>query len=267
MINEEKTPPGSFSSSGTVLRLARRLRLRREREKTGLCLVEGPRAVEEALTVATLEAVLHTPDFARERPALLATVPAGVPVFQTSEKEFDALARTETPQGILAVVRIRSSSWEKMVAAGRSLVVLDGLQDPGNLGTIIRAATAFGAGVVCGAGSVDPYNPKVVRATAGYLFRSPPALLPRLGVEGVELLRGAGYRIFAAAPKGGVELPEADLTGPVAVWIGNEGMGLPAEVLAAADGTLRIPAPGPVESLNAGVAAAIILYEIARHRE
>ncbi len=220
--------------------------------------------MEEALTVAKLEAVLYTPDFAGERPELLAAVPAGVPILQTSAKELAALSCTETPQGIMAVARIPSSSWETVAATRRTLVALDGIQDPGNLGTVIRAAAAFGAGVVVCPGSVDPYNPKVVRATAGYLFRFPPVFLPRGGKEGMDLLRGVGYRIFAAGPRGGVALPEADLTGPVAVWIGNEGKGLSEEAVAAADRSLRIPTPGPVESLNAGVAAAVILYEIAR---
>lgn len=266
MANEKKTQPGSFSSLRVWERLARRLGRRREREEAGLCLVEGRRAVEEILAVAGLEAVLHTPELAAERPDLLAAVPAGVPVFQTSAKEFAALARTETPQGILAVARIPFSSWAVLAAGRRPLVALEGIQDPGNLGTVIRAAAAFGAGVIVGPGSVDPYNPKVVRATAGYLFRFPPAPLSVPAKEGMALLRGAGYRIFAAGPRGEVALPQADLAGPVAIWVGNEGGGLSEEAVAAADHSLRIPAPGPVESLNAGVAAAVILYEIARRR-
>jgi TrmH family RNA methyltransferase len=145
------------------------------------------------------------------------------------------------------------------------LLVLAGLQDPGNLGTILRSAEAFGAtGVIALPGTVSAWNQKAVRASAGSLFRLP--LIASTAEEAFPRLREAGLRIFTTAVEGAQAAPLADLTQPVAVLIGNEGNGVAAEIAAQADAALTIPCPGPVESLNASIAASILLYEASRQR-
>jgi len=146
------------------------------------------------------------------------------------------------------------------------LVAVSGLQDPGNLGTILRSAEAFGAGgVLLGEGTVSGFNPKVVRASAGSVFRLPLAktkLLPLLAQ-----LQAGGIHTVATSSHGGSTLHEAKLSGPIAIFIGSEGAGLAKDLLARMDATVIIPHSTQVESLNAGVAASIVLYEAARQRK
>jgi TrmH family RNA methyltransferase len=145
------------------------------------------------------------------------------------------------------------------------LVVVTGLQDPGNLGTILRSAEAFGAaGVILGEGTVSPFNSKVVRGSAGSIFRLSVVrtkladLLPRLREKSVRLLATSSHK--------GAPLPEADFSGPIAVLIGGEGAGISKDVMGKIDEVVAIPHTPQVESLNAGVAASIVLYEIARRK-
>ncbi|MGA3264449.1 MAG: RNA methyltransferase [Terracidiphilus sp.] len=145
------------------------------------------------------------------------------------------------------------------------MVVLAGVQDPGNLGTILRSAEAFGAnGVLSLPGTVSAWNPKAVRASAGSVFRVP--LLTASAEDGLARLKKAGVKIMATAVRGAEAADRTDLAGPVALLIGNEGNGVPEELAAQADGAVTIPCPGPVESLNASVAASILLYEASRQR-
>jgi TrmH family RNA methyltransferase len=145
------------------------------------------------------------------------------------------------------------------------LVVLAGVQDPGNLGTILRSAEAFGAtGVVSLPGTVSAWNPKAVRASAGSVFRVP--LIVASADECFPRLHGAEATIWATVAARAKAANEVNLAKPVALVIGNEGNGVPTELLARADALLTIPCPGPVESLNAAVAASVLLYEAARQR-
>ena len=149
--------------------------------------------------------------------------------------------------------------------ADRLILVLAGLQDPGNVGTLIRSAEAFGAsGVVLLPGTVNRWNAKAVRASAGSVFRLPAVSL-RVE-EMMAMLRERGVRLLAATADGDVALDETGLDGPVALVIGNEGAGVPEELLAAADARVAIACPGPVESLNAAIAGSVLLYEAARQR-
>jgi len=145
------------------------------------------------------------------------------------------------------------------------VVVLAGVQDPGNLGTILRSAEAFGAdGVVSLPGTVSAWNQKAVRASAGSVFRIP--LIEMDADEAMENLREAGVKILATTGHMGDPADLVDLAGPVALLIGNEGNGIPANIARLADGVVTIPCPGPVESLNAAVATSILLYEASRQR-
>jgi TrmH family RNA methyltransferase len=149
------------------------------------------------------------------------------------------------------------------------ILVLAGLQDPGNLGTILRSAEAFGsAGVVLGEGTVSPLNSKVIRASAGSVFRLPVVVGKAAGgLEEISAkLRAQSVRLIATSSHKGTPLDEASLTGPAAIFVGSEGSGLPRTVLAHADELIAIPHTAQVESLNAGVAGSIVLYEAARQR-
>jgi len=149
------------------------------------------------------------------------------------------------------------------------IIVLAGLQDPGNLGTILRSAEAFGsAGVVLGEGTVSPFNSKVLRASAGSVFRLPVIIGKAAGgLEEISAkLRAQSVRLIATSSHKGTPLDQANLIGPSAIFVGNEGSGLPRALLAQADELIAIPHLPQVESLNAGVAGSIVLYEAARQR-
>jgi TrmH family RNA methyltransferase len=181
----------------------------------------------------------------------------------------DSALPTETPQPIAALVEPPKWDWAHLLGSHRDaaplVLVLAGLQDPGNLGTILRSAEAFGAnGVVSLPGTVSAWNPKAVRASAGSVFRLP---VLSASTENCFLrLRQTHVRILSTAVHAAEPADLADLASPVALLIGNEGNGVPETLAAKADGALTIPCPGPVESLNAAVAASILLYEASQQR-
>jgi TrmH family RNA methyltransferase len=192
---------------------------------------------------------------------------AGVEILRLPDEVFRGAVATAHPQGIAALVR--APDWpQEMLFRGAPLVVVAGaLQDPGNLGTLVRSAEAFGAtGMIALPGTVSPWNAKALRASSGSAFRLP--IFPLTAEEAFALLRGRGLRIFAASPRSSpMERAAApDLTQPAALLLGNEGAGLPDCWTALADAPVTIPCPGPVESLNAAIAGSILLYEAARQR-
>jgi TrmH family RNA methyltransferase len=179
---------------------------------------------------------------------------------------FASAVTTESPQGIAALVETRTCSLEDVLLGDSPLlVVAAALQDPGNLGTLIRSAEAFGAtGVITLPGTVSPWNPKALRASSGSAFRLPIVSANEEAV--LTRLRAAAIKVLAAVADDGHVAPETDLTGPIAILIGNEGSGLSSSTIDQADIRIKIPCPGPVESLNAAVAASILLYEASRQR-
>lgn len=191
---------------------------------------------------------------------------AGAELVTVTDEVLAHLAGTVTPQGVVGVARLRARPPEEVLAATDLAVVLVGAADPGNLGTIVRTADAAGAGaVVLTEGSVDPHNPKAVRASAGSLFHLPVAR--GLGAaDVVETCRAAGLRPLAIDAGGEVTHTEVDLTGRCALLLGSEAHGLDDAVLAACDARVRVPIHGAAESLNLAVAAAVVLYEAARQR-
>ncbi len=177
---------------------------------------------------------------------------------------------TETPQPIAALAHPRNWPWSAMLTPQTLIVVLSGIQDPGNLGTILRSAEAFGAtGAICltgpNNGTVNRWNPKAMRASAGSVFRLPT--LASSESKALQHLREAGVRTIATSSHEASPLGEHDLTGPVALFIGSEGSGLSTQLTALCDARITIPCPGPVESLNAAVAASVLLYEASRQRQ
>lgn len=250
-----------------LVRQARELaRDRKVREETGLAHMEGVRLVEEALAAGVEVCyLLHTPDLAdRPRGAALlrAAADAGVPLHPVTPEALERAADTRAPQGVVGVFRPRP--W-RLTDLGPGLVlVLDGLQDPGNLGTAIRSLEAMGGGGAVAAGGVDPYNPKVVRGAMGSLFRLP---VVKLAVgEALDGLRAAGRRIYLAEAGGALTPWSVDLSRGAAVVVGSEAAGPSPEARARAEGVISIPMAGPTESLNAGVAASLLAYEAMRQQ-
>jgi TrmH family RNA methyltransferase len=178
---------------------------------------------------------------------------------------FNSIVPSDAPQGVAALVKVPASSAAQILERSPSgpIVVAAGLQDPGNLGTIFRSAEAFGAaGIFLTEGTVGPYNPKVLRGSAGSIFRLP--FLQIASGELMALLRQRGVRLLATSSHKGTPLPDVSWTLPLAIFIGNEGAGVPRDLMHQMQESIVIPQAAPVESLNAGVAASIVLYEAAR---
>jgi TrmH family RNA methyltransferase len=233
----------------------------------GWIAIEGVRTIDEAIRSGLrLQAVFFSASARARAERLLPQLSAHVETLLLADDVFQSAVATETPQGVAALVRLKRYALEDMlVAANPVLIAAAGVQDPGNLGTIIRSAEALGAaGVLVGAGTVSPCNPKVVRASAGSLFRLPVVAVEFPAV--VNTLRGHGVKLLATSSHKGTPIDEADLTEGMVVLIGNEGAGVPRDILRHVDGQLVIPHATTVESLNAGVAASIVLYEAWRQR-
>jgi TrmH family RNA methyltransferase len=263
--------PELTSIRSTRVQAARRLGKRSFRAADRKFLAEGPQAVREALAMPgiPLEVFVTADAESRHRDLLTAAASGGVHVQRVSGEVMAGLAQTVTPQGVVAVCRFLDAPLADVLAARPRLVaVLAHARDPGNAGTVIRAADAAGAdAVVVTAASVDVYNGKCVRASAGSLFHLPLALGTPVA-HTVTALREAGLRVLAADGSGPADLDElADsgaLGGPTAWLFGNEAWGLPAETRALADEVVRVPIHGRAESLNLATAAAVCLYASAR---
>ena len=279
--------------------------------ESGFVGVEGVRLVEEALrSGCPIQAVLFSEAGQRHHERLAALIDGpeiAFPMLRTTDRLFEGLADTEHPQGVAALVKPRETSFDDLVRTPESacaplLVVLAGVQDPGNVGTILRTAAAFG--VTGGAtaasgvsGTASPYSPKALRASAGAALHLPilagmslAILLTQFKIAGIRTLAssvrempagsssaiGAQHSLAVAQDRAaplqeGVATPplapwEVDWCQPIALLVGNEGAGLPEEIERSADARIRIPMASGVESLNAAAAAAVVFYEAARQR-
>jgi len=256
--------------AGRVL-AARRLAKRAFRVREGRFLAEGPQAVREALgRPGTVHELFTTRDAATRHADLVAVAArAGAPVHLVSGEVMTALAQTVTPQGLVAVCSTLDTPLEELLASAPRLVaVLAHARDPGNAGTVVRTADAAGAdGVLLTGGSVDPYNGKCVRASAGSLFHLPVCVGGAVEAD-LPALRTAGLRVLAADGHSELDLDRASdaglLDGPTAWVFGNEAWGLPEATRALADEVVRVPIHGRAESLNLATAAAVCLYASAR---
>jgi TrmH family RNA methyltransferase len=231
----------------------------------GMVAIEGDHLLEEALRSGmVLKSV-----FVSERRAVPGIVPRGVEVLRLTDEVFGSVVETQSPQGVAALmvppVRTLADLFEGSGAA--LILIAAGVQDPGNLGTLVRSAEAFGAsGVLTTPGTVSAWNQKALRASVGSVFR-----VPVVAVSASEIaeLKGRGVRLIAAVgadDSGVVAAQEMDFVAACAVMIGNEGSGLAAEWMEMCDARVTIPCPGPVESLNAAVAGSLLLYEASRQR-
>src|SRR3984893_6641624 len=249
---------------------------RAELTEGGDCAIEGLRILEEAIRSGLRFSAVFFRESAQDRPQrLLPQIGAQVETLLLPDKLFDSLVPSESPQGVAALVRLKEFSLDDVMERAQvgPIIVSAGLQDPGNLGTILRSSEAFGsAGVVLGEGTVSPFNSKVIRASAGSVFRLPvihghgKSAAGKLG-EVSEKLRRQGVRLIATSSHKGTPLDQSDLKGATAIFFGNEGAGLPRDVMSKMEEVVVIPHTPQVESLNAGVAASIVLYEAARQRK
>lgn len=270
MASPELTDP----SAARVRRL-RRLARRASRHEEGRFLVEGAQAVREALTAAragsiTVHELITALDAdVRHADVLELAHEAGVPVVVAAEPVLSALSDTVTPQGLIAVADLVDGPLDAVLGRHPRLVsVLADVRDPGNAGSVIRAADAVGADAVVFAGaSVDPYNGKVVRASVGGIFHV-PIVIGGTVEEVVGTLHSARLRVLVADGSGETDLdhlaPRGELAHPTAWVFGNEAWGVPRDLLPLADAVVRIPIYGKAESLNLATAAALCLYASAR---
>lgn len=254
------------SKDNPRLKQLRTALLKPSARRDGMVALEGFHLVEEALA-SRLH--LQTLFIAQGREALLETlrIPSAVEILSLPEPLLASAVTTESPQPIAALVQPRAWEWCDLLRLAQPLlIVLAGVQDPGNLGTILRSAEAFGAsGAVLLPGTVSAWNPKSMRASAGSVFRLPTRAA---SIESCfQQLAAASIPAAAALAHHATPLLNAQFfSGPLAIVIGSEGAGVPPEIAARCDHAVTIPCPGPVESLNAAVAASILLYEAARQR-
>ncbi len=251
------------------LRRVRRLaESRRARHEAGLWVVEGVRLAEEVLAGGRPARLWVVEAGAAGRDERLAAAVdrlqgRGDAVLRVKRGLLREVADTRSPQGIVGVVAAPSWALSDVVAGSGPVVVLDRVQDPGNLGAIARTAEAAGAaGLLLAPGSVDPGNPKAVRASAGSLLRLPAAVSD----DPVAALHRSGRTVWATAGRGGTPCYAADLSAPFGLVLGQEGQGVAPGLAARADGRLTVPMAGRVESLNVAATAAVILFEAARQR-
>ncbi|MGZ4813326.1 MAG: TrmH family RNA methyltransferase [Terriglobales bacterium] len=248
------------------LRLAFR---RAELTAQGECAIEGVKLLEEAFRSGQhLESVFFSESARPLAEKLLPQISARTQTLVLPNALFNSIVPSDAPQGVAALLKLPAFSAAHLLdgSSHGPLVVAAGLQDPGNLGTILRSAEAFGAaGIFLTEGTVSPYNSKVLRGSAGSIFRLP--FLRISSAELIPLLRARGIRLLATSSHQGTPLPQISWTLPLAIFIGNEGAGLSRELTREMDETLAIPQAAQVESLNAGVAASIVLYEAAKSQK
>jgi RNA methyltransferase, TrmH family len=230
----------------------------------GMVAIEGDHLLEEAL----LSGMILKTVFVSERREVPHMVPREVEVLRLTEEVFESVVETRSPQGVAALIVPPVHTLEDVMGSNGAtplILIAVGLQDPGNMGTLVRSAEAFGAtGVLATPGTVSAWNQKALRASVGSVFRMPVVAATEVEVAG---LKDFGVRLLAAV--GGSDATaaqEADFTASCGLMIGNEGSGLGSEWLRMADERVAIPCPGPVESLNAAVAGSLLLYEASRQR-
>ena len=256
------------SRHNAVVKELRRLFHEASPNPKGEIAVEGLHLVEEAIRSSLRITSVFFAESARERAhKLLPQLPKQTEALVLPDDVFSSALPTETPQGIAGLVQVREYAIGDLLKPQPALlIVAAGLQDPGNLGTIARSGEAFGAtGLLLAEKTVSPWNWKAVRASAGSLFRLPTAKVEM--AMALRQLQEQGIAVLATSSHKGTPISGSDLTRPIALIIGNEGAGISKDVLAQVDETVVIPHSERVESLNAGIAASVLLYEASRQRK
>ncbi|MGH9556893.1 MAG: TrmH family RNA methyltransferase [Terriglobales bacterium] len=255
------------SPQNSLVKDLRRAFARGELVAGGHCAIESVRMVEEAIRSGLrFRAVFFAESAEDAARRLLPQIGSQVETLALPDSVFASAVATESPQGVAALVKLKDFDLDDALRPPPPLVlVVCGVQDPGNLGTMLRSAEAFGAtGVLLAEQTASALNPKAVRAAAGSLFRLP--VLRVKNAEAMSQLRERGLRLVASSSHRGGRLDQADLSGPLAIFVGSEGAGLPKDTLKQMAEVVAIPHTPQVESLNAAVAASILLYEASRKR-
>ncbi len=233
----------------------------KERREKGLFLVEGRKMVEEAAREGVLHAVYYAESFYKEDSSGFVGEGVGVTCEVLKDAVFQHAAMTVTPQGVMGLVKTSRYAWGDVVGkATTRLLALDHVSDPGNVGTMVRTAEAAGfQGIVMSKDTADAYNPKTVRATMGSIYRM-PLLYAEDWARALDRLKGDGFTLYAADLRGSEDYDEVAFDDKTAIIIGNEANGIRDETREAARRFLRVPMAGRVESLNASIAAALLMF-------
>lgn len=251
------------ASNEQVKRIKKLIKSAKERREAGLYIVEGIRMVKE-IPPADVDAIYIAESAETKFQEVLARF-AGVEPVIVKDNVFESMSDTNTPQGIMALVRMHTYKLSDVLGDNPFVLIAEHLQDPGNMGTILRTAEGASAtGVILSSDSVDIYNPKVIRSTMGSIFRVPVYVSNDLAAD-IDLLRDKDITVYAAHLSG-TQFYDNDYTTGCAFLIGNEGNGLSDAISAKANSLLRIPMMGGVESLNAATSTAVICYEVLRQR-
>ena len=255
------------SKNNQVYKLLKKLLTKKYRDKTGMYLIEGENLLNEA--VLSSNTVIESVVCRKDSVGIIENIADKIKsnIFVADEAVFKDLAMTETSQGVIAAVKKPEISADEILfncSKDSNFVILDRLQDPGNIGTIIRTADAAGYGLVIAMkGTADIFSPKTVRSAAGSLFRV-PVLFLNTEEELIRFIKAAGKKLAAATPVGSRYYYEEDMSRNIAFIVGNEGNGVSENLMGKSELKIKIPMRGTIESLNASVAAAIIMYEAVR---
>lgn len=259
------------AASNPVIKEVRSLKNKSDREDKGLYFIEGTRFVSEAFKEnAGIRYTIFSETFLSGGSSAELTGAAeqkGIASYEVPDNLFGSISDTRNPQGILAVLELEKKLLREMSIGEGTLILLDNISDPGNMGTIIRTADAAGcAGVVVSDGCADIYNPKVLRSTMGSIFHIPVCYGGSIA-EMMQSVKRKGFQLCASHLEGSVSIYEADLSGNTALIIGSEAGGISAETVKNADLLVKIPMAGLAESLNASVAAGVMMFEAMRQRQ
>lgn len=248
------------SKNNNLFKEIKKLKEKKHRIKSNKYLIEGLRFVEEAIkSKVSIDSIIFTESFKEKNPDLFLKINDNIKLIQMNEALLKQLCSTENPQGIVGVINMQN----KELKSGELVVLVDKVQDPGNMGTIIRTAHAAGAaGIVMTKGTVDIYNDKTLRSTMGSIFYIP--IVEDDSLDFVKSLKKEGYKLVVSSLQGKNNFFEENLKGKVMIAVGNEGNGVSDEVYDIADIKVKIPMPGEAESLNVAVATSIMIYEKIR---
>lgn len=257
----------SSSSNNQVKQIALLMKKAKARDEQGVYVVEGIKMFEEAITEGVLVKAYFSESYYKNRMEEIHGYGETLSYEILSDSIFGQISETMTPQGVLGIVRMKSYDISELIKGKNpSILMLEDIRDPGNLGTMIRTAEGAGiSGIILNQTSVDVYNPKVIRSTMGSIYRLPVIVAEDFQAT-IRQMKEEGIEIFAGHLSGKLYDSENGFLGKCAILIGNEANGLSDEVSQLADSRIRIPMAGKVESLNAAVAAAVLMYEISRQR-
>lgn len=257
------------SSKNPIIKEIKSLFKRKNRWENRLFIIEGIKLVEEAIdNEVQIKNILYIEKLLsyKEGETLYNKLSEKGNLIKVSDAVFSEITDTENSQGIIAIGLFEQRSLDYLDKKNQFLMFLDGIQDPGNLGTIIRSADAFNVdGIILGQGCVDAYNPKVVRATMGSIFRVPLYVMNNNDI--LSSLQANGYELYSTSLEGSVPNYAINYTDNFVIVIGSESKGVRKDILELSHKLIKIPMPGSAESLNAGVAASIIMYEAMKQRE